>query len=185
MTLMTDRWIKEQCEKHDMISPFVDKQKKDKTLSYGLSSYGYDARLAPEFKIFTNANPDLLVDPKHFNVACVEEKEGEYCIIPPHGFLLGRTVEHFKIPENVFSICIGKSTYARCGIIVNVTPMEPGSDGYVVLELSNTTPLPVKVYANEGICQFIFFSSVEAPMVNYKSKGGKYMHQKTIVFPHL
>lgn len=181
---MTDRWIKEQCEQNDMISPFVDMQKKDGKLSYGLSSYGYDARLAPEFKIFTNVH-NALVDPKNFDIESIEDKKGDFCIIPPNGFMLGRTVEYFKIPENCLSICIGKSTYARCGIIVNVTPVEPGSEGYVVLELSNTTPLPVKVYANEGVCQFLFFSSEEFPMVNYRSKAGKYMHQKEIILPHL
>lgn len=184
MTLMTDRQIKERCESSQMITPFVDKQTKDGALSYGLSSYGYDARLAPEFKIFTNVH-NALVDPKDFSTESFDDKTGEFCIIPPHGFMLGRTVEHFNMPDDVFSICIGKSTYARCGIIVNVTPVEPGSSGYVVLELSNTTPLPVKVYANEGVCQFVFFTSEQAPMNTYKSKEGKYMNQTEIVLPKL
>ena len=184
MTLKTDHWIKDQCEKYDMITPFVDHQYKEGVLSYGLSSYGYDARLAPEFKIFTNVH-NATVDPKQFSHESFDDKEGEYCVIPPHGFMLGRTLEYFKMPENAFSICIGKSTYARCGIIVNVTPVEPGSEGYVVLELSNTTPLPVKVYANEGICQFIFFSTEETPMNTYSSKAGKYMRQTEIVLPKL
>lgn len=181
---MTDSWIKQQCEENNMITPFVDKQKTDGKLSYGLSSYGYDVRLAPEFKIFTNVH-NAVVDPKSFSVDSFDDKTGDYCIIPPNGFMLGRTVESFNMPENAFAICIGKSTYARCGIIVNTTPIEPGSSGYVVLELSNTTPLPVKVYANEGVSQFLFFTSEQKPMTTYSSKAGKYLNQREIVLPHL
>ncbi|USO02331.1 MAG: dCTP deaminase [Alphaproteobacteria bacterium] len=179
MTIKSDRWIKEQAEKHDMINPFVDKQVKDGMVSYGVSSYGYDARLAPEFKIFTNVD-NAMIDPKNFRTDSFVERKSDVCIIPPNSFVLGRTVEYFKIPENCLVICVGKSTYARCGIIVNVTPLEPRWEGHVTLEFSNTTPLPAKLYANEGVCQFLFFESDESPMVNYADRAGKYMKQTGI-----
>lgn len=181
---MPDRWIKEQSETKDMISPFVDKQTREGVVSYGVSSYGYDARLAPEFKIFTNVD-NAIIDPKNFTSNSFVERNTDVCIIPPNSFVLGRTVEYFKIPENCLVICVGKSTYARCGIIVNVTPLEPGWEGHVTLEFSNTTPLPAKIYANEGVCQFLFFASDQLPITSYKDRLGKYMHQTGVTLPKI
>lgn len=163
----------------DMITPFESSLVKNGKISYGLSSYGYDARLADEFKIFTDVHTTI-VDPKNFDPKAFVETKGEYCIIPPHGFILARTVEYFKIPRDILVICLGKSTYARCGIIVNVTPLEPGWEGYVTLELSNTTPLPAKVYANEGVCQFIFCRGDKPCETAYNDRQGKYMHQQGV-----
>ena len=184
MSLMPDHWIKAQSEKNQMISPFVEKQVKDNVVSYGLSSYGYDARLAPDFKIFTNVD-NAIIDPKNFTTNSFVERQADMCIIPPNSFVLGRTVEYFKIPENCLVICVGKSTYARCGIIVNVTPLEPGWEGHVTLEFSNTTPLPAKIYAHEGVCQFLFFASDMHPMVSYKDRAGKYMKQTGVTLPRI
>ena len=186
MSIMSDRWIKKKCMQNDMISPFVEMQVREdnseKIVSYGLSSYGYDARVSNEFEIFTNINTTI-VDPKNFDKKNLISRKSDTCIIPPNSFVLARTVEYFKIPEDVLVICIGKSTYARCGIIVNVTPLEPGWEGFVTLELSNTTPLPAKIYANEGVCQFLFFRSNEKCMVSYSDRKGKYMKQKGITLP--
>lgn len=156
----------------------------EKVISYGNSSYGYDARCADEFKIFTNIN-SAIVDPKNFSEDCLVDHKGPYCIIPPNSFALARTVEYFRIPEDVLVVCLGKSTYARCGIIVNVTPLEPGWEGHVTLEFSNTTNLPAKVYANEGVCQFLFFQSDERCDVSYKDRGGKYMGQRGVTNPRM
>ena len=164
----------------DMISPFESDLVKNGKISYGLSSYGYDARLANEFKIFTDVYTTI-IDPKNFDQKAFVETTGDHCIIPPHGFILARTVEYFKIPRDILVICLGKSTYARCGLIVNVTPLEPGWEGYVTLEISNTTPLPAKVYANEGICQFLFLRGDQPCQTAYNDRNGKYMHQKGVV----
>jgi len=168
--------------KEKMISPFVDKQIRGDKISFGLSSYGYDARVSDEFKIFTNVNSEI-VDPKNFKASNFVTKNTSECIIPPNSFVLARTVERFKIPKNVLVICLGKSTYARCGIIVNVTPLEPGWEGYVTLEFSNTTPLPAKIYANEGVAQFIFLKGNETPEVTYADRDGKYMGQTGVTLP--
>lgn len=184
MTIKADSWIREQATKHGMISPFVECQKKEGIVSYGLSSYGYDARVATEFKIFTNVN-SAIVDPKNFSMNSFVEKNTDVCIIPPNSFALGRTVEYFKIPKDVLVICLGKSTYARCGIIVNVTPLEPEWEGHVTLEFSNTTPLPAKIYANEGVCQFLFFQSDTVCDVSYKDRCGKYMEQTGVTLPRI
>ena len=167
-----------------MISPFTECQKRDGIISYGVSSYGYDARVAPEFKIFTNVN-SAVVDPKNFAEDSFVERNTDVCIIPPNSFALGRTVEYFRIPRDVLVICLGKSTYARCGIIVNVTPLEPEWEGHVTLEFSNTTPLPAKIYANEGVCQFLFFKADRECDVSYKDRIGKYMGQKGVTLPRL
>jgi dCTP deaminase len=169
---------------HEMISPFEGHQISAGCVSYGLSSYGYDLRVADEFKIFTNVM-SAVVDPKHFDERSFVSVQTNCCIIPANSFALGRSVEYFKIPRNVLSLCVGKSTYARCGIIVNVTPFEPEWEGFVTLEISNTTPLPAKVYANEGLCQILFFESDEACQVSYKDRKGKYQGQPGIVFPKL
>ena len=182
MTIMSDKWIKKMSLEQDMISPFIDGQKKDGTISYGVSSYGYDARVSEEFKIFTNIESSI-VDPKNFSDKGFVDRPGKECIIPPNSFVLARTVEKFKIPNDVLVICLGKSTYARCGIIVNVTPLEPGWEGYVTLEFSNTTPLPAKIYANEGVAQFIFLKGNEKPEVTYADRNGKYMGQTGVTLP--
>jgi len=169
---------------HRMIEPFVEAQKRDGVISYGLSSYGYDARIADEFKIFTNVN-STIVDPKHMDPGTMVDFRGPVCVIPPNSFALGRTVEYFRVPRNVLCTCVGKSTYARCGIITNVTPFEPEWEGFVTLEISNTTPLPAKIYANEGIAQVLFFESDEPCEVSYKDKGGKYQAQQGITLPRL
>jgi len=184
MAIMSDRWIREQAEKHNMIEPFVEAQRREDNISYGVSSYGYDARVAPEFKIFTNVDSEI-VDPKNFSPKSFVDRDGPVCIIPPNSFALGRTVEYFRIPEDVLVVCLGKSTYARCGIIVNVTPLEPGWEGHVTLEFSNTTPLPAKIYANEGIAQFLFFQGNEPCEVSYASRAGKYQGQKGVTLPKL
>ena len=184
MTIKPDRWIKEMALNHQMIVPFEEQQRSGGVVSYGLSSYGYDVRIANEFKIFTNINTTL-VDPKGFDPKSFVDFVGDVCIIPPNSFALGRTVEYFKIPRNVLTICLGKSTYARCGIIVNVTPFEPGWEGYATLEISNTTPLPAKIYANEGIAQVIFFESDEECEVSYADRGGRYQAQSGITLPRV
>jgi dCTP deaminase len=184
MAIMPDRWIRETALAHGMIEPFVDRQTREGVISYGLSSYGYDARVAPEFRIFTNVD-NALVDPKHFNAQSFVERTGESCVIPPNSFALARTVEYFRIPRDVLVICLGKSTYARCGMIVNVTPLEPEWEGHVTLEISNTTPLPARVYANEGICQFLFLKGEGEPEVSYADRQGKYMRQTGVTLPKL
>lgn len=182
--ILPDTWIREQALKHNMISPFVEGQVREDVISYGVSSYGYDARVADEFKIFTNVN-NAIVDPKNFSPNSFVDKQGDVCIIPPNSFMLARTVEYFKIPRDVLVICLGKSTYARCGIIVNVTPLEPEWEGYVTLEFSNTTPLPAKIYANEGVCQFLFLKGAGNCDVSYKDRKGKYMGQHGVTLPKL
>ena len=184
MAILSDRWIREQAQEHNMIEPFVEAQRREGNISYGLSSYGYDARCAPEFKIFTNVD-SAIVDPKKFSPKSFVERTGEICIIPPNSFALARTIEYFRVPEDVLVVCLGKSTYARCGIIVNVTPLEPGWEGHVTLEFSNTTPLPAKIYANEGVCQFLFFKGNEPCEISYKDRAGKYQGQTGITLPKL
>jgi dCTP deaminase len=187
MSILSDKWIREKALKEKMIEPFVDSQvkkdiKESGLVSYGLSSYGYDARVADDFKIFTNVNSSV-VDPKDFCPNSFVDRKTDVCIIPPNSFALARTVEYFKIPEDVLVICVGKSTYARCGIIVNVTPLEPGWEGHVTLEFSNTTPLPAKIYANEGACQFLFLKGNEPCETPYNSRSGKYMGQTGVTLP--
>ena len=184
MSIKSDRWIREMALKHQMISPFSEKQVRQGVISYGLSSYGYDLRVADEFKIFTNVN-STIVDPKNFDERSFVTVQSECCIVPPNSFALARSIEYFKIPRDVLTICVGKSTYARCGIIVNVTPFEPEWEGFVTLEISNTTPLPAKIYANEGLCQILFFQSDEVCETSYKDRKGKYQAQKGIVLPKL
>ena len=184
MAILSDRWIREQAQENNMIEPFVEAQRREGNISYGLSSYGYDARCAPEFKIFTNVDSEI-VDPKKFSPKSFVERSGDICIIPPNSFALARTVEYFRVPEDVLVVCLGKSTYARCGIIVNVTPLEPGWEGHVTLEFSNTTPLPAKIYANEGVCQFLFFKGNEPCEVSYKDRAGKYQGQTGITLPKI
>jgi len=182
MTIMSDNWIKKKALEEGMIEPFVDGQKKEGTISFGLSSYGYDARVSEEFKIFTNVD-SALVDPKNFDDKGFVDRPGKECIIPPNSFALARTVEYFRIPRDVLVICLGKSTYARCGIIVNVTPLEPEWEGHVTLEFSNTTTLPAKIYAGEGVAQMIFLESDEDCEVSYKDRDGKYQGQKGVTLP--
>ena len=182
MTIQSDKWIRNMAKSHEMINPFEENQIRDNKISYGLSSYGYDARVSNEFKIFTNVNSEV-VDPKNFKQSNFISKKVSECIIPPNSFVLASTVEYFKIPNDIMVICLGKSTYARCGIIVNVTPLEPGWEGYVTLEFSNTTPLPAKIYANEGATQFIFLKGNEKPEVTYADRDGKYMKQKGVTLP--
>ena len=184
MTIMSDNWISKKVKEERIIEPFESNQVKEGKISYGLSSYGYDARVADEFKIFTNVN-NALVDPKNFSNEGFVERKADTCIIPPNSFVLARTVEYFRIPRNVLVVCLGKSTYARCGIIVNVTPLEPEWEGHVTLEFSNTSPLPAKIYANEGACQFLFFEGKEPPRLSYADKKGKYMKQKGVTLPRL
>lgn len=184
MGLKPDRWIREQALENKMIEPFVDSQVRDNVISYGLSSYGYDVRVADEFKIFTNVH-SAVVDPKAFDPKSMVDFNGDVCVIPPNSFALARTVEYFRIPRKVLTICLGKSTYARCGIIVNVTPFEPEWEGFVTLEISNTTPLPAKIYANEGLAQVIFFEADEECEISYADKKGKYQKQTTITLPKL
>lgn len=184
MGLKSDRWIKKMAAEHKMIEPFVENQVRDGVVSYGLSSYGYDIRVADEFKIFTNVY-SAIVDPKHFSQQSMIDFKGDVCIIPPNSFALARTVEYFRIPRSVLTICVGKSTYARCGIIVNVTPFEPEWEGFVTLEISNTTPLPAKIYANEGIAQVLFFEGDEMCEISYADRKGKYQKQQTILLPRL
>jgi dCTP deaminase len=184
MSIKPDRWIREMCRQHRMIEPFEEKQVRQGVVSYGVSSYGYDVRIADEFKIFTNVNTTI-VDPKCMNPASMVDFQGPIAIVPPNSFALGRTVEYFRIPRNVLTITVGKSTYARCGIITNVTPFEPEWEGHVTLEISNTTPLPAKIYANEGIAQVLFFESDEPCEVSYKDKAGKYQAQRGITLPRI
>mgnify|MGYP001282917234 FL=1 len=184
MSIQSDKWIKKMANDKAMISPFEDKQIRSDKISYGVSSYGYDARVSDEFKIFTNVNSEI-VDPKNFKSSNFITKNSSECIIPPNSFVLARTVEYFKIPKNVLVICLGKSTYARCGIIVNVTPLEPGWEGHVTLEFSNTTPLPAKIYANEGVAQFVFIKGNEDPAVSYADRNGKYQGQKGVTLPKI
>ena len=184
MTVLSDKWIKEMARTHNMISPFEDYQVRGNKISYGLSSFGYDARVSNEFKIFTNVNSEI-IDPKNFKQNNFISKNGEECIIPPNSFVLSSTVEYFNIPNDVMVICLGKSTYARCGIIVNVTPLEPSWEGYVTLEFSNTTPLPAKIYANEGVAQFIFLKGNEKPEITYADRKGKYMKQSGVTLPKI
>jgi dCTP deaminase len=192
MSIKSDRWIRRMAREHQMIEPFVDTQVRaldregGKVISYGVSSYGYDMRVAPEFKIFTNVL-SAIVDPKHFDSKSFVEFEGDVCIVPPNSFALARSVEYFRIPRNCLTICVGKSTYARCGIITNVTPFEPEWEGYVTLEISNTTPLPAKIYANEGICQVLFFEADDDDVceTSYKDKAGKYQAQTGVTLPKL
>lgn len=182
MSIQPDHWIRKMALEHAMITPFVDHQVRKGVISYGVSSYGYDIRVTDEFKIFTNVY-SAVVDPKGFDPRSMIDYKGDVCIIPPNSFALARTVEYFKIPRNVLTVCVGKSTYARCGIIVNVTPFEPEWEGFVTLEISNTTPLPAKIYANEGIAQVLFFVADEECEVSYADKKGKYQSQQEIVLP--
>jgi dCTP deaminase len=188
MSIKSDKWIRRMAESHGMIEPFepnlIREADGSKIVSYGTSSYGYDIRCAPEFKVFTNIN-STIVDPKAFDPNSFVEMHGNHCIIPPNSFALARTVEYFRIPRNILTICLGKSTYARCGIIVNVTPFEPEWEGYVTLEFSNTTPLPAKIYANEGVAQVIFFESDEVCETSYKDRGGKYQGQHGVTLPRI
>jgi len=182
MAIKSDQWITRMALEHRMIDPFVQNQVRAGVISYGLSSYGYDIRVADEFKVFTNIN-NTVIDPKSFDPRSFVDLKTEVCIVPPNSFALARSVEYFKIPRNVLTICVGKSTYARCGIIVNVTPFEPEWEGFVTLEISNTTPLPAKIYANEGLCQILFFQSDEPCETSYADRKGKYQAQKGIVLP--
>lgn len=187
MSLKSDKWIKKMSLEHDMINPFVESQVSNGAISYGLSSYGYDMRISSEFMIFNNAESSIL-DPKKFdtnNVQKVDVSSSGYCVIPENSFALARSVEYFKIPRDVLAICLGKSTYARCGIIVNVTPFEPEFEGYITIEISNTTPIPAKIYANEGIAQVIFLGADSECMVSYKDRKGKYQNQLGIVLPRI
>ncbi len=184
MSIRPDRWIREMCRKHQMIEPFEENQVREGVISYGVSSYGYDVRIADEFKIFTNVN-STIVDPKNIDAGSMVDFKGPVAIIPPNSFALGRTIEYFRIPRNVLTICLGKSTYARCGIITNVTPFEPEWEGHVTLEISNTTPLPARVYANEGIAQVLFFESDEVCETSYRDRKGKYQAQRGITLPKL
>ena len=184
MPVQSDKWIKKMALEKEMISPFEDKQVRGNKISYGLSSFGYDARVSNEFKIFTNLNSEV-VDPKNFKPTNFITKNVSECIIPPNSFVLASTIECFKIPKDVLVICLGKSTYARCGIIVNVTPLEPGWEGHVTLEFSNTTPIPAKIYANEGVAQFVFLKGNETPEVTYSDRKGKYMGQRGVTLPNV
>lgn len=184
MGIKPDHWIRKMAREQHMIEPFADSQVRNGVISYGVSSYGYDIRVADEFKIFTNVY-SAIVDPKNFDPKSMVDYRGEVCIIPPNSFALARTVEYFRIPRSVLTICVGKSTYARCGIIVNVTPFEPEWEGFVTLEISNTTPLPAKIYANEGIAQVLFFQAEDECDISYADKKGKYQKQQSIELPKL
>ena len=182
MGLKSDNWIRKMAREQRMIEPFVENQVRGGCISYGVSSYGYDIRVTNEFKIFTNVQ-STVVDPKAFDERSMVDFTGDVCVIPPNSFALSRTVEYFRIPRGVLTLCVGKSTYARCGIITNVTPFEPEWEGYVTLEISNTTPLPARIYANEGIAQVLFFEGDEACETSYADRKGKYQGQQTIVLP--
>lgn len=182
MSIKSDRWIKKMALEHKMIEPFMDRQTRKDVISFGVSSYGYDVRITDEFKIFTNVF-GAVVDPKSFNPKSFVDFKGEVCIIPPNSFALASTMEYFRIPRNVLCTCLGKSTYARCGIIVNVTPLEPEWEGHITIEISNTTPLPAKIYANEGIAQILFFESDEDCEVSYADRKGKYQIQVGVTLP--
>jgi dCTP deaminase len=184
MSVMPDHWIRKMALEKGMVSPFEEKLQRDGVISYGLSSYGYDARVANDFKVFTNVD-NALVDPKNFSDTSFVTRKVDTCIIPPNSFVLAHTVEYFKIPRDVLVICLGKSTYARCGLIVNVTPLEPEWEGHVTLEISNTTPLPAKVYANEGVCQFLFLKADSLCEISYAERGGKYMKQTGVTLPRM
>jgi dCTP deaminase len=184
MSIKPDHWIRKMCREHGMIEPFEEKQVRQGVVSYGVSSYGYDIRVADEFKIFTNVM-STVVDPKNVDPASMVDFRGPVCLVPPNSFALARTIEYFRIPRNVLTICVGKSTYARCGIITNVTPFEPEWEGHVTLEISNTTPLPAKIYSNEGIAQVLFFESDEPCETSYRDKAGKYQAQRGITLPRL
>ena len=188
MSIKSDKWIRRMAEQTGMIEPFepgqIREQDGHKIISYGTSSYGYDIRCAPEFKVFTNIH-STVVDPKNFSATSFVDRKTDVCVIPPNSFVLARTIEYFRIPRDVLVICLGKSTYARCGIIVNVTPLEPEWEGHVTLEFSNTTPLPAKIYANEGACQFLFLKGNEPPQISYADRSGKYMGQKGVTLPRL
>ncbi len=184
MSIKADHWIRKMSQEHGMIEPFVERQVREDVVSYGLSSYGYDIRVANEYKIFTNVN-SAVVDPKHFVPQSFVDSITDICIIPPNSFVLARTVEYFRIPRNVLAICVGKSTYARCGLIVNVTPLEPEWEGFLTLEISNTTPLPARVYSNEGVAQLLFFESDEPCETSYADRKGKYQHQHGVTPPRL
>ena len=186
MSIKSDNWIRRMAEQHGMIEPFEAEQvrygEQGRVISYGTSSYGYDVRCADEFKVFTNIN-STIVDPKNFDARSFVDVKADVCIVPPNSFALARTIEYFRIPRDVLTICLGKSTYARCGIIVNVTPFEPEWEGHVTLEFSNTTPLPAKIYANEGVAQMLFFESDEVCETSYKDRGGKYQGQTGVTLP--
>jgi dCTP deaminase len=184
MAIKSDRWIRQHALEHGMIEPFVDSQVSAGVVSYGLSSYGYDIRVADEFKIFTNIN-NTVIDPKNFDPRSFVDIKSDVCIVPPNSFALARTIEYFRIPRDVLTVCLGTSTYARCGIIVNVTPFEPEWEGFVTLEISNTTPLPAKIYANEGIAQVLFFQSDEPCERSYADKKGKYLKQVGVTLPKI
>ena len=191
MGLKSDKWIKEMAIKHKMIEPFCEKNEGVNVVSYGLSSYGYDIRVADEYKIFTDIEAGLIdpsqsfIDPKNFREFNVRDHKGDFCIVPANSFALARTVEYFRMPRDVLGICLGKSTYARCGIIVNVTPFEPGFEGFITIEISNTTPLPAKIYSNEGIAQVLFLQGDEQCLTSYKDRGGKYQKQVGITLPRI
>jgi len=184
MAIKADKWIRHMAKTHGMIEPFVDEQVREGVVSYGLSSYGYDIRVADEFKVFTNINTTV-IDPKNFDPRSFVDIQADVCIVPPNSFALARTIEYFRIPRDVLTVCLGKSTYARCGIIVNVTPFEPEWEGFVTLEISNTTPLPAKIYSNEGIAQVLFFQSDEACERSYADKRGKYLKQTGVTLPKI
>jgi dCTP deaminase len=184
MGIKADSWIRKMAQEQRMIEPFVENQVREGVVSYGLSSYGYDIRVADEFKIFTNVF-SAIVDPKKFDERSMIDFKGDVCVIPPNSFALARTIEYFRIPRSILTICVGKSTYARCGIIVNVTPFEPEWEGFVTLEISNTTPLPAKIYANEGIAQVLFFDGEDVCEISYADRKGKYQHQQSILLPRL
>jgi dCTP deaminase len=184
MPILSDRWIREMATTKGMIEPFVERQTREGVISYGLSSYGYDARVGREFKIFTNVD-SAIVDPKAFSAQSFVDRETDVCIVPPNSFALATTIEYFRVPRDVLVVCLGKSTYARCGIIVNVTPLEPEWEGHVTIEISNTTPLPARIYANEGVCQFLFFKGEQPCEVSYADRKGKYMRQRGVTLPRL
>jgi dCTP deaminase len=184
MSIKSDTWITRMAREHRMIEPFVEDQVREGVISYGVSSYGYDVRVGDEFKVFTNVY-NTVVDPKNFDSKSFVDIRADVCIIPPNSFALASTIEYFRIPRDILTVCLGKSTYARCGIIVNVTPFEPEWEGHVTIEISNTTPLPAKIYANEGIAQVLFFQSDEPCARSYKDKKGKYQAQRGVTLPRL
>lgn len=184
MTIRSDRWIRRMSQEHGMIEPYEPAQVRDGVISYGVSSFGYDVRVADEYKVFTDVY-SVVVDPKGFDPRSFVDVKGDHCIIPPRSFALARTLEYFRIPADVLVVCVGKSTYARCGIIVNVTPLEPEWCGHLTLEISNTTPLPAKIYSNEGLAQLLFFQGDEVPEMTYASKHGKYQDQRGVTLPRL
>src|SRR3989338_248426 len=184
MAILSDKWIRRMAKEHGMIDPFFEGQRREGIISYGVSSYGYDIRITDEFKIFTNVN-NSIVDPKNFDDKAFVDVKADVCIIPPNSFALARTLEYFRIPRDVLVVTLGKSTYARCGIIINVTPLEPEWEGHITIEISNTTPLPAKIYANEGIAQLLFYESDEPCAISYKDRKGKYQGQRGITLPKL